>query len=91
MRAAVTTGPEAMRVADVARAGRAGPGELLVRPEAVGLCGSDFHYFHGHSAARRFRACRATSSRPSSRRRRGMPAGFRTRAARRRLAVDGVR
>jgi threonine dehydrogenase-like Zn-dependent dehydrogenase len=48
MRAAVTTGPEAMRVTDVAEPAEPGPGELLVRPEAVGLCGSDFHYFHGH-------------------------------------------
>ena len=48
MRAAVTTGPNAMRVADVAEPARPGAGELLVRPEAVGLCGSDFHYFHGH-------------------------------------------
>jgi threonine dehydrogenase-like Zn-dependent dehydrogenase len=24
-----------------------GPGEVLVRPEAVGFCGSDFHYFTG--------------------------------------------
>jgi threonine dehydrogenase-like Zn-dependent dehydrogenase len=48
MRAAMTTGHDAMRVVDVAEPGRPGTGELLVRPEAVGLCGSDFHYFHGH-------------------------------------------
>ena len=24
-----------------------GPGEVLLAPEAVGLCGSDFHYFLG--------------------------------------------
>ena len=24
-----------------------GPGEVLLRPEAVGICGSDFHYFLG--------------------------------------------
>jgi threonine dehydrogenase-like Zn-dependent dehydrogenase len=48
MRAAVTTGKHAMRVADVPEAGAPGDGELLVRPEAVGLCGSDFHYWHGH-------------------------------------------
>jgi threonine dehydrogenase-like Zn-dependent dehydrogenase len=48
MRAAVTTGPGAMRVSDVPEPAAPGPGELLVRPEAVGLCGSDFHYFHGH-------------------------------------------
>ena len=37
-----------MSVADVAEPAGPGAGELLVRPEAVGLCGSDFHYFHGH-------------------------------------------
>ncbi len=36
-----------MEVADVREPGQPGPGELLVRPESVGLCGSDFHYFHG--------------------------------------------
>ena len=54
MRAAVTTGHDAMRVADVPAPGRPGPGELLLRPETVGLCGSDFHYFHGHFADVRF-------------------------------------
>jgi L-gulonate 5-dehydrogenase len=48
MRAAVTIGPNVMSVADVAEPAGPRPGELLVRPEAVGLCGSDFHYFHGH-------------------------------------------
>ena len=36
-----------MEVADVGEPGDPGSGELLVRPESVGLCGSDFHYFHG--------------------------------------------
>lgn len=36
-----------MVVVDVPEPGGAAPGELLVRPETVGLCGSDFHYFHG--------------------------------------------
>ena len=36
-----------MEVADVREPAEPGPGELLVRPESVGLCGSDFHYFHG--------------------------------------------
>ena len=48
MRAAVTTGPNAMSMAEVPEPFGPGPRELLVRPEAVGLCGSDFHYFHGH-------------------------------------------
>jgi threonine dehydrogenase-like Zn-dependent dehydrogenase len=36
-----------MAVVDVPEPDAAGQGELLVRPEWVGLCGSDFHYFHG--------------------------------------------
>jgi L-gulonate 5-dehydrogenase len=48
MKAAVTEGPRAMRVTDVPDAGDPAEGEVLVRPEAVGLCGSDFHYFLGH-------------------------------------------
>jgi L-gulonate 5-dehydrogenase len=47
MRAAVTLAPEAMEVVDLPEPGTPGAGELVVRPEAVGLCGSDFHYFHG--------------------------------------------
>jgi L-gulonate 5-dehydrogenase len=37
-----------MRVVDVPEPGEPAPGEVLVRPEAVGLCGSDFHYYLGH-------------------------------------------
>ncbi len=37
-----------MRVVDLTAPGAPGPGEVIVRPEAVGLCGSDFHYFLGH-------------------------------------------
>ena len=36
-----------MEVVGVESPGAAGPGEVLVAPEAVGLCGSDFHYFLG--------------------------------------------
>jgi threonine dehydrogenase-like Zn-dependent dehydrogenase len=36
-----------MEVGPVAEPGTPGPGEVLVAPEAVGLCGSDFHYFLG--------------------------------------------
>jgi L-gulonate 5-dehydrogenase len=36
-----------MDVVDVGEPGRPGPREVLVRPTAVGLCGSDFHYFLG--------------------------------------------
>ena len=36
-----------MEVVGVREPGAPGPGEVIVRPEAVGLCGSDFHYFLG--------------------------------------------
>ena len=48
MKAAVTEARGTMRIADVPDPGEPGSGEVLVRPEAVGLCGSDFHYFLGH-------------------------------------------
>ena len=40
-----------MRVEDVPEPGEPGVGEVIVRPEAVGLCGSDFHYFLGDIGA----------------------------------------
>ena len=40
-----------MRVVDVPEPGEPGAGEVIVRPEAVGLCGSDFHYFLGDLGA----------------------------------------
>jgi threonine dehydrogenase-like Zn-dependent dehydrogenase len=36
-----------MEVVDVPEPGPAEPGCVVVRPEAIGICGSDFHYFHG--------------------------------------------
>jgi L-gulonate 5-dehydrogenase len=51
MRAAVTEARATIRLADVPDPGLPGPGEVLVRPEAVGLCGSDFHYFTGDLGA----------------------------------------
>ncbi len=48
MRAAVTEARETIRITDVPDPGEPGEGEVVVRPEAVGLCGSDFHYFLGH-------------------------------------------
>ena len=36
-----------MEVVDVGTPEAPGPGEVLLAPEAVGLCGSDFHYFLG--------------------------------------------
>jgi L-gulonate 5-dehydrogenase len=47
MKAAVTEAPGAMRIADVPDPGEPEDGEVLVRPEAVGVCGSVFHYFLG--------------------------------------------
>ena len=51
MRAAVTEARERMRVVDVAEPRAPRSGEVLVRPEIVGLCGSDFHYFLGDVGA----------------------------------------
>ena len=36
-----------MQVVDVPEPGPAAPGWVVVRPETIGICGSDFHYFHG--------------------------------------------
>jgi threonine dehydrogenase-like Zn-dependent dehydrogenase len=54
MRAAVTEGRRAMRVVDLPEPSAPGAGEVLVRPEAVGLCGSDFHYFLGELGFERY-------------------------------------
>jgi L-gulonate 5-dehydrogenase len=45
--AAVTEGVGEMRVREVPEPGDPGTGELVVRPDAVGLCGSDYHFFDG--------------------------------------------
>jgi L-gulonate 5-dehydrogenase len=47
MRAAVTRSRGVLEVGTVPEPGEPRPGEVLIRPEAVGLCGSDFHYFTG--------------------------------------------
>ena len=47
MRAAVTRAPGVMELVDVPEPGAPEGGEVLLRPDAVGLCGSDFHYFRG--------------------------------------------
>ena len=47
MRAVVTSARGVMELVDLPEPGEPGPGDVLVRPEAVGLCGSDFHYFLG--------------------------------------------
>jgi L-gulonate 5-dehydrogenase len=45
--AAVTEGVGEMRIREVPEPGDPGTGELVVRPDAVGLCGSDYHFFDG--------------------------------------------
>src|SRR3954454_24823629 len=47
MRAAVTEGVGYMRLRDVVEPGEPRAGEVVVRPQAVGLCGSDYHLFAG--------------------------------------------
>jgi threonine dehydrogenase-like Zn-dependent dehydrogenase len=49
--AAVTRSPGEMVIEDVAGPGRARAGHVIVRPEAVGICGSDFHLFSGDVGA----------------------------------------
>lgn len=47
MRAAVAESVGRMIVLERPEPAAPGPGEVLVRPEAVGLCGSDYHLFAG--------------------------------------------
>jgi threonine dehydrogenase-like Zn-dependent dehydrogenase len=47
MRAAVTRGKGVMELGDVEPPDEPGPTEVIVRPQAVGICGSDFHLFAG--------------------------------------------
>ena len=47
MRAAVTEAVNAMRVVDVDDPPEPGAGEVIVRNEAVGICGSDYHFLLG--------------------------------------------
>ena len=51
MLAAVTRSPGEMVIEDVAGPGPARAGYVVVRPEAVGICGSDFHLFSGDVGA----------------------------------------
>jgi L-gulonate 5-dehydrogenase len=47
MLAAVTTAPHVIEVTQRPEPASPPPGHVLVRPEAVGICGSDFHIFEG--------------------------------------------
>jgi threonine dehydrogenase-like Zn-dependent dehydrogenase len=49
--AAVTRSPGEMVVEDVSEPVSAGAGNMIVRPEAVGICGSDFHLYSGDLGA----------------------------------------
>jgi threonine dehydrogenase-like Zn-dependent dehydrogenase len=48
MRAAVTESVGSMAVLERPEPPEPGPGEVVLRPEAVGICGSDYHFFAGH-------------------------------------------
>lgn len=47
MRAAVTEGVGAMAVLERPEPTDPGPGKVVVTPQAVGICGSDYHFFLG--------------------------------------------
>src|SRR5690606_32753893 len=47
MRAVVTHRAGTMWLAEVPDLAEPGPGQVLVRPEAVGICGSDIHFLTG--------------------------------------------
>jgi threonine dehydrogenase-like Zn-dependent dehydrogenase len=51
VRAAVTRAVGEMALVDVAEPGEPGPGEVIVRSEAVGICGSDYHFLLGELSA----------------------------------------
>lgn len=51
MKALVYTGPHQLEMQDVADAAAA-PGHVVVRVEAVGICGSDMHAYHGYDERR---------------------------------------
>jgi threonine dehydrogenase-like Zn-dependent dehydrogenase len=49
--AAVTQGKGSMELLEVPEPGEPGEGEVVLRPEVVGVCGSDVHIFHGDLGA----------------------------------------
>src|SRR6266545_611382 len=51
MRAAVTQAPSVLRLAELPDPGSLGPGQVMVRPEVVGICGSDLHAYAGDLGA----------------------------------------
>ena len=51
MRAAVTERVGSMSLRERPEPEEPGPGQVIVHPEAVGLCGSDYHFFTGEMSA----------------------------------------
>jgi L-gulonate 5-dehydrogenase len=51
MLAAMTRSPGVMVVGQVPEPGPPGPQDVIVRPEAVGICGSDLHFYTGDTGA----------------------------------------
>lgn len=51
MKALIYGGPHTIAYVDVP-VPLAGTGEVLVKVEAVGICGSDMHAYHGHDERR---------------------------------------
>src|SRR6266513_922359 len=51
MLAAVTRAPGVLVVGEVPEPGPPGPRDVIVRPEAVGICGSDLHFYTGDTGA----------------------------------------
>jgi alcohol dehydrogenase len=52
MKALVYTGTRQMAYRDEPRPARAADDEVLIRVDAVGICGSDMHAYHGHDPRR---------------------------------------
>jgi L-gulonate 5-dehydrogenase len=59
MKALVYTGVEALAFRDVPDP-VPDPGEVLIRVESAGICGSDMHAYLGHDDRRPARLCSAT-------------------------------
>ena len=53
MKALVFTAPNEMTFRDEPEPGAPGPGEVVVKITACGICGSDMHAYHGHDMVRR--------------------------------------
>ena len=51
MLAAVTQAPGVMVIDQVPEPGPPGPQDVIVRPEIVGICGSDLHVYAGDTGA----------------------------------------